>query len=146
MPRVLGYELQPGRFYPIITLTLEYQGRFQQTLAIVDSGADQTMIPAEVIAGLGIDVSRLPKAPPNIGAGGADQRLCDLEVSWRGYVFANRVVVAEAGSLPIALAGRGELFQKFTVRFAWHKVPPYMDLDPIAGYEPTAGKPTKTHV
>jgi hypothetical protein len=137
VPRVEGTQLQPGRYYPAITFQLKVNGKVRRGLGIIDSGADLTMIPAEMLIGSGIDFGKLPLQPgQNVGAGGSHPRRCPGQIDYASMRICDEFVVAEEGTLPFAIFGREDFFTKFVVRFNWHKSPPEVHLDPVA----TGGK------
>jgi hypothetical protein len=101
--------------------------------AIVDSGADVTMIPAEAVAAIGIDWKKLPAGTHGGGAGGQfESRPLQLTVSWQSWKTTEEIRIAEPGRLPVVLLGRCDFFRDFVVRFHWHKAPPEFHLDPVA--------------
>lgn len=135
MPRITGTDLSgTGIYLPILNVELEIpEGTFTGP-AVIDSGADMTLIPYEVIEPTQIPFDSLPLAPlPGMGAGGTfEVRELPGRLSWRQYEIASPTVhVAERGRLPFALLGRQDFFEKFTVRFSWHRQPPTVDVDPV---------------
>lgn len=97
--------------------------------ALVDSGADTTIVPADLLPDPQ-DWGTLPPFPGlaggGTGAGGGFDIRCFVgcSVEWRGIVFATDIAVAEPGkSVPILL-GRNDFFRTFAVQFQWHKKPP----------------------
>ena len=133
MPRIAGTELVAGRFYPVLSVTLRLPGGSPHPmLAIVDSGADRTSVPAEFLTGTPIDHATLPIIPgTNAGAGGIfEARLCDCEIWYEKWKVCDRFVVIEPGKMPmpIVLLGRDDFFRRFTVSFDWSKSPPVFDV------------------
>lgn len=136
MPRITGTQLGPGVYLPILTCTLELSGASDVSLsgpALIDSGADKTIIPYEILEAAGIPFDALSLTQdPGLGAGGQfEVRTCPGTLYWRKWEIASSVSVAEKGMLPFALLGRADFFEKFVVRFRWHSNPPTIDVDPI---------------
>jgi predicted aspartyl protease len=142
MPRIEGTKvgIDPlGRvvYRPIVIVQLEANGLGMQGPAIVDSGADTTMIPAEVAAGLGIDYAKLPNGTKGKGAGGVlESRPASLTIRYQSWTLTGEVSIAEPKHLDVVLLGRSDFFQRFVVRFNWFKSPPEFHLDPA-----NSGKP-----
>lgn len=138
MPRIEGTKvgiLSDGTeiWGPVVLVTIRTDGGIVTTSAIIDSGADSTVVPCEVLAGLGVDFEKLPAGESGKGAGGAfERRPMKATLKFRDWTICEEIAVAEPGRLPVVLLGRLDFFQRFVVRFMWHKVPPYVDVDPIA--------------
>lgn len=135
MPRIEGTELQPGVFFPAISVALHGPGNhILSVMALIDSGADRTIIPAEVLEAIGIPYASLALgARQGAGVGGGfETRTCStLILKWREWEIAREIEVAEFRKLPLPLLGRGDFFRKFSIRFGWHRDPPTIDIDPI---------------
>ena len=131
MPRVTGTELTPGLFRPVLTITVAIGAAVLDGPAIVDSGADRTIIPAEIVELAGIVFTDLPlTSEQGIGAGGGfETRTCKGKVKWRSWLICSEFLVAD--HLPFALLGREDFFKRFNVRFGWHRDPPTVDIDPV---------------
>jgi hypothetical protein len=142
MPRIEGTQvgIDPnGRavYRPIVIVQLEANGMGMQGPAIVDSGADTTMVPAEIAAGLGIDYAKLPGGTKGKGVGGAcESRMASLTVCYQSWRLTGQIAIAEPKRLDVVLLGRADFFQRFVVRFNWFKSPPEFHLDPA-----NVGKP-----
>jgi hypothetical protein len=108
-------------------------------MALIDSGADRTILPGEVLAGHPtIAFDALPELKDGgLGAGGAFKiRECKGILRWREWDICDRFQVAEPGKLEMPLLGREDFFKLFFVRFRWDRTPPIVDIDP-------PGKPSK---
>jgi hypothetical protein len=140
MPRFEATEYLPGVWAPIIIIGLEMNGFKVNVLAIVDSGADQTMIPYEVAKACKVPYLQLPGSPA-FGAGGEfEMRTCPATVRWLGRIVCKSVDIAPEGAqMSYALLGRADFFAKHVIRFNWHKNPPEFHIDPI----PSTGKKTR---
>jgi hypothetical protein len=142
MPRIEGTKvgIDPGGRVvcrPIVIVQLEANGLGMQGPAIVDSGADTTMVPAEVVAGLGIDYAKLSGGTKGSGVGGpCESRPALLTIRYQSWKLTGEVAIAEPERLDVVLLGRSDFFQRFVVRFNWFKSPPEFHLDPA-----NAGKP-----
>lgn len=142
MPRVVGEKVWKDSdgndvYAPIVVITAEMAvptGRCVATVkAMIDSGADSTVIPFDFLAGCRLDWSALASAGAGTGAGGLfDLRWLDARVKYREWIVTERVKVAEPGKLPMALLGRTDFLAKFNVRFRWDLDPPVVDVDPLA--------------
>ncbi len=112
-------------YRPIVIVTIEVRGRQIQGAAMVDSGADNTLVPAEALAPAGIDFESLPEAAIGAGVGGPlATRRCSGTVRYQEWEVCRSFSVAEPGKLDIILLGRADFFTKFETRFRWHAVPP----------------------
>ncbi len=133
MPRIAASNFG-GPDLPILTLDLELpQGLLQGVVALVDSGADSTIVNVESLAPAGIgwgDISGDEQTGAGAGGGFATKRL-KATVRWQQWIVCDEVAVAAPGALPWALLGRDDFFRKFVVRFAWHRMPPEMHIDPV---------------
>lgn len=99
--------------------------------AIVDSGADDTTIPASILTAHRIGWKTLKPAPvpTTTGVGGSvEQRVCPVSTRYDGRLFCTRVLVVR--ELKIAVVGRSDFFQTFTVDFTpWNENPPGVDIE-----------------
>lgn len=138
MPRIEGTRIGVdglGRtvYSPIIIVSLIRAGIGLDVQAIVDSGADTTVIPAEVAAAVGIEWAKLPAGAKGIGVGGScEMRQVDMTIRYRGWKYSGPVAIAEPKHLPVVLLGRTDFFEGFVARFHWFKAPPEFHLDPAA--------------
>ena len=139
MPRIEGQDLGRGIPEPVLTITIINGNLATQGPAVVDSGADLTVVPAGIAAVVGIDFSTLP-APTgdSRGAGGSfEARPVRAKIRWRQWDVCDAFQVAEPGSLDDVLLGREDFFKRFKVSFNWGRTPPILDVDPLAA-APTA--------
>jgi hypothetical protein len=99
--------------------------------AIVDSGADDTTVPAEVLQAYKIGWSSLKPAPiPTVhGVGGeVEQRICPASGRYGGRLFCKRVLVVR--ELKMSVVGRSDFFQVFSVDFGpWNEDPPAIEIE-----------------
>lgn len=133
MPRIEGIEVAPNFYAPLLTVLLEVDNLTQQMMAMVDSGADRTIIPAEVLdAHPTVSFSDLSPLPTGgVGAGGGFEiRECPGKITWRQWEICDGFQVAEPGKLKMALLGREDFFKRFIVRFVWDKNPPVLEINP----------------
>jgi len=134
-----GGTLPDGRavYYPILLVRVEHAGSFVDVQAVVDSGADFTMVPAEIAEVVGLPFEGLAEGGKGLSAGGAmEHRPAPGRILFDKKIVADGFLVAEPGKLPVVLLGRDDFFRLYTVRFAWHRDPPTFDLDPAT--EPRA--------
>ncbi len=99
--------------------------------AIVDSGADDTTVPASILAAQKIGWNTLKPAPvpTTTGVGGSvEQRVCAVAARYDGRLFCTRVLVVQ--ELKISVVGRSDFFQTFRVDFTpWNENPPAVDIE-----------------
>lgn len=126
---VTGHEI----WRPVVLVTIQMpNGLKGQGPAIIDSGADSSVLPFEAVLGAGIAWDDLDKGGLSMGAGGTfERRLLGASIYYRTWKVCDRVEVAEPGRLGTILLGRNDFFKAFVVRFAWHKSPPEVYVDPI---------------
>lgn len=138
MPRIEGTKVGLdglGRMVhsPIIFVHLLYGGLGLEVQAVVDSGADTTVIPAEIAAVVGVEWAKLPSGTKGLGVGGAcEMRLVDMTIKYKDWKYSGLVAIAEPKHLPVVLLGRTDFFRSFVARFHWFKDPPEFHLDPAA--------------
>lgn len=121
-------------FLPILRVEVHIGKQSRRTIALVDSGCDTTIIPAERLAGFrGVRFTDLPKpegSREGVGVGGIfETRLCDGRLTWRGLTLCDSFLVAEAECLPYVLLGRDDFFSRFDVRFRWDASPPIFGVE-----------------
>jgi len=139
VPRIPGTHIGTGPngravYLPVIILTIEINGASVQGPGLVDSGADNTLVPFEAVAPLGVDFKALPPGPAGHGAGGGlETRPCIGVIRWGKVTLMTEFMVAEPAKGPRqVLLGRDDFFRLYVPRFHWHKDPPVFDLDPVA--------------
>lgn len=131
---------------PLLELTVVVGTNGVRLKAIVDSGADDTVIPIEALVGLGVEWDKLPGANKSKGAGGNfERRRVTAQVRVGPVVLCDEVEVAEAGALPVVLLGRSDFFTKFTVTFDWHRSPPVFTVEPISEIASALAPPPNRH-
>jgi hypothetical protein len=109
-------------------------------MALVDSGADDALVPAEMLVAVGVEYSALEPyltadGRPQMGQGAGGKfeiRRLEAKLAFREWQFGSEVRVAQAGAIPGPVLGRNDFFDRFNVRFLWSRVPPVFDVDPIA--------------
>lgn len=119
------YPLRSGREIqrPVFPVTLTNDRQSIETLALLDSGADLSMIPRGVAEGLGIDVDACPEDDSNSVSGTFRIALHDLHVTLRQRLlqdtFAAQFQIPKSapGYPPIVLLGREPLFRRYDVSF-----------------------------
>jgi hypothetical protein len=101
-------------------------------IALVDSGADRTQVPADLLITVGIDHTTLPIIGQGEGAGSRfDVRICEAEIWFEKWKVCDRFLVSPPGNSPYALTGRYDFFQRFSDFFDWSAMPPVFDIHPI---------------
>lgn len=127
-------------YYPLLVVRVEYNGKAVGLQAVVDSGADSTIIPAKFLAPLGVDFAKLPLTSIGGGAGGSfERRMCSTAVlKWGGTELFTGFLVAEPGKLEVPLLGREDFFKLYVTTFEWHTIPPTFTLEPVPAPAPIA--------
>jgi hypothetical protein len=126
-----------GEVYrPVVDVVLQLpNGRRAPIPAIVDSGADDTTVPADWLAAFGIGWTglKLAPVPTATGVGGeVEQRVCPASARYDGRLFCRRVLVVR--ELKMAVVGRSDFFQTFSVDFdLWSENPPFFDVERRTG-------------
>jgi hypothetical protein len=116
---------------PSIVVDLEYRGKTVRSMAIVDSGADVSLVPAELLETLGISFKDLREVLRGEGYRGSfEARQSDARLSWRGVTISESTMVVEPHTIPCVLLGRGDFFKRFVVTFDWSAKPPRMRVAP----------------
>lgn len=124
MSRIPAVEVSPGSFMPLVSVQTVILGTPRQFTALVDSGADYTVVPARLLVAYGVDVRSLPQGRPSVGANGTPipTWVYDMDLMYRGRLFAASVGVLP--SLPGPILGRDDFMRKFTVHMHWSDNPP----------------------
>lgn len=132
MPQFSARIHAAGIYRPLVEVVLR-AGRVRRRLtALVDSGADLSLIPAELLEDL-MPFESLARAGQAAGVGIAEMRSADLTLTFGGTVFATRVLVVAPGTdLPFAVLGRDDFFRHFDVGFRWSQTPPTFSIEPAA--------------
>ena len=143
MPRIPATKVGLGPdgaeiYRPLIVLTIEIGGRTIRGPGLIDSGADNTLVPFAAVAPLGIEFAKLPVGHTWSGAGGSlETRTCKGVIRWEKVTLMTEFTVAEPGKGPdTVLLGRADFFTMFVPRFHWHKNPAVFDLDPVVKGKP----------
>lgn len=71
MPRVEATEERPGYWVPLVTILLRLPSVAGSFTALVDSGADMTIVPAELVEAFKVPWASIPGGGPGQGVGGA---------------------------------------------------------------------------
>jgi hypothetical protein len=121
-------------YRPVIFITIEIGGQGIGGPAIVDSGADNTLVPAEALLPFGIQFDKLAIGAGGQGAGGdLEARPCQGTIRWGRVELMRSFMVAEPGKgFGAVLLGRADFFKLYVPRFHWYLNPPTFDLDPVA--------------
>lgn len=124
MTRIPAFEELPGYFVPLIAVRSPILGVEREFTALVDSGADFTMIPVSMLIGYGVNPRTLVQTGWTIGANGTRIPRFDysMELWHRGRLFGTRVGVLP--NLPRPVVGRGDFMRAFGVHFHWDEHPP----------------------
>lgn len=138
MPHLIGTRLavRPDGspyYVPLIRVRIESTTRYLDLVAIVDSGADHSMIPASVAQALGVEFASLPPGIVGVGASGQfETRIAPGRITFDGRLVRDSLPVAAPDTLPVVLLGREDFFRNHVIRFSWHREPPTFDVDPVS--------------
>ena len=137
MARIAAEEVRPGLWAPLLTIEWSLVAAAPGTLypqlrAIVDSGADTSILPGEILPVVGLAWEELEgEIATSRGIGGeARYKRCAGSIKWGGYVIGKTIAIAEPSTVPFPLLGRDDFFRRFVVHFRWAKNPPEMDIVP----------------
>jgi hypothetical protein len=115
--------IQPGHPKPYLEVRLWHGNRSVRLLALVDSGADKTLIDAQYLPLLGLDPATATTAPA-VGAGGTDIDTFEfpgapIEIQFenRRIPFAGLFIDFSAGADPMNLLGRSDFFSQHIIQF-----------------------------
>jgi hypothetical protein len=134
VPRIGGVLGPNGRYLPelVVEIGVESHEPFEVT-AVVDSGADMTIFPAEDLEAHEILFADMSYASTGKGVGDGCEfeiRSCEGTVKWKTWEFAETLYVAEPGAFEKGLLGREDFFAAFSVNFAgWTARPPSMVIE-----------------
>jgi hypothetical protein len=109
---------------PLVRVQTTVLGSLRAFTALVDSGADATMIPASLLAAYGIDLSTLVQNGWSVGANGTQipKYVFAMELWHRNRRFATQVNVLPI--LPVPVLGRDDFMRAFGIHFHWEVDPP----------------------
>jgi hypothetical protein len=124
------YEYSPrraGPALPLVEVRLRHGARSVRLIALVDSGADSSLVDSDVADRLGLD-RRAALARQSIGASGEAFQTyqwpaASLEFEFAGerFPFRGSFVQFPPNSDGVNLLGRADFFQKFIIQF-WDAV------------------------
>ena len=132
MPRVLATPGSGGRWYPFLRIRLKAGPNQEYATAMLDSGADESSIPANLLTVLGVKKSTLQPAGQMSGIANLPLPYfkAHVQMFWKNWKIADEIGVLPAHT-PILL-GRNDFFARFVVTFDWSHNPPIMDINPVA--------------
>jgi Retroviral aspartyl protease len=130
--RFPGQKRADGVYTPHLEVDFRFPGDNRTYLALVDSGADWTMIPAEFLPP-SVVYADLPNPSIGRGVGGEFEiRMCPVEVWFQKWKVNNWCIVIQPGKMPDpgALLGRQDFMRRFSVSFDWSAEPGMFDVRP----------------
>ena len=128
--RLRGYQRSDGVFSPTIEVVIRAPGEPYALLAVVDSGADSTILSAEYLPA-SVTYADLPVLGEAQGVGGTFEiARWDVQVWFDKWKVCDAVQVIEPGKspTPMMLLGRSDFFRRFTVYFDWHSQPGIVEI------------------
>lgn len=138
MARIEGTRVADGRYLPLIVVSVivrlpDGESTNTDALALVDSGADRSAIPAELLEGSGITFDDLPVSDQKgHGLGGSvEVRTVQGQLLYEDVPFVDGAIeVIAPEALPGPVLGRADFMSVFRVAFDWRKDPPRMHIRP----------------
>lgn len=131
-------------FRPVIYIRVKINGVTFQVPALLDSGADSTVLAlGPIVAQSGLSEKMLVEFGSSIGIGGRQKHFTypnEFRLSYRKTEFFKGNAPMMRG-LPISILGRSDFFRHFIVRFLWHRSVPVFEIDPVVS--PKKGKSQK---
>ena len=137
MTKFEASELGNGALGPLIEISISLEDYEPKGtgFALVDSGADITVLPFEVLIPVGVKWDNLPPSPHGSqGLGGSvETRHINGTISHKGTTFYNGdIPVLQPGSgISGPILGRADFFTTFGVVFEWHKDPPVFHVNSL---------------
>lgn len=117
------YSVTPGGLKPYVEVRLWHGNQSVRLLALVDSGADSSLLDASYADALGLDRAEAQTADAVVASGGKVSVLCwrhlPLELQFETERFPFRGAFADfpAGSDGENLMGRQDFFERFIIQF-----------------------------
>jgi hypothetical protein len=117
------YSVTPGGLKPYVEVRLWHGARSVRLLALVDSGADRSLLDASYADALGLDRADAVPQVAVVASGGTTDILSwphtPLELQFKNerFPFTGCFVDFPAGSDPENLMGRQDFFERFIVQF-----------------------------
>ena len=132
MPEFSAQTDPTGTYLPLGEIVLRAGPIRRAMPALIDSGADRTVMPAELVSDI-LPFDDLMPVGRAGGLGSVEIRLAEAELSFGGLRFTDFVLVAAPGtSLRYPVLGRGDFFRRFAVCFHWSHSPPTFSIEPAA--------------
>lgn len=122
-----------GVYTALVDVEFRFPGDPRTYLALIDSGADLTIISAELLPP-SIRYEDLGEAHEGKGAGcDFEFKTCQVEAWFQKWKFASFIGVIAPDTMPepTALLGRLDFMRRFTVTFDWSKDPGMIDVRAI---------------
>lgn len=118
------YSALPGKnIAPVVRIRLLHGVRQVQVLAIVDSGADSSLMDAGYAAVLGLDQANAKLSTSGVAGGGTLQCLSwptapvEIQFGHNRFPFVGQFAVFPANTDGDNLLGRSDFFQQYIVQF-----------------------------
>lgn len=122
-------------YRPVINAQITIGKKSAIYQAIIDTGADASMVSADLVEALGAKWDKLTEPRLNIGAGGPfETRYCRGQIYYAGELITNgfrvaKEIVHEGHTLPLFLLGRTDFMKKFITVFHWEDDPAWIDME-----------------
>ena len=131
---IRGLQLSPGNFAPMFKVFCVWGTlRTRDLTALIDSGADRTIVPFLIPEALGIRWETLADAPDVAGFGGSDaEKFWDVDLRatlWPAFSISDRVAVVRR-AVPLVL-GRDDFLSRVRVEFHWYRDPPFYGVEQV---------------
>jgi hypothetical protein len=139
MYRIEATEDRRGAWQPVLLVDVQFRGGLflPQTNALIDTGADCSIVPGQLLELFDIPFESLDKVPQGdsdvgFGLGGAGIALrwaANSTIQFKGIAFCEAgFMVGEPGGVPNILLGREDFLKVFDVRLALGHEPPYVEV------------------
>lgn len=106
-----------GPLRPYVAVRIQHGGRFNDTLGLIDSGADNSLFHRQFALILGIDLSGVTKERTAGIGGGADVWYYDVFLTVSAKRFPARVGFSDQAPTQFGLLGRDDFFRAFQIAF-----------------------------
>jgi hypothetical protein len=117
------YSVTPGGLKPYVEVRLWHGNQSVRLLALVDSGADSSLLDASYADLLGLDRAQATTIDAVVASGGTAQVLCwphlplELQFETERFPFQGAFADFAPASDPENLMGRRDFFERFIIQF-----------------------------
>jgi len=105
------------QYYPLIPLTLQFNGKSVNTFGLVDSGASISLFRPEIAKTLGITLKGRWGHNLRMAKGSLYAFICEITVKVAGVSFPTFIGFSRSKSASFNIIGRKDFFNRFGVYF-----------------------------